>query len=315
MFSGIAKPDVIPGGVTKSGTVTITAGITLRSMWLSMLTLPGNLFNKRFQLVCECVHEGLTSSYTVHYRGKIRSPTVSSYPDTGYSYDTEYDIRVHGWYAGYQNKPLSFRFGYKPDANTIPVQYLTGWTSVNTLSGVKFPMLGAGVSSTLKLFVHIKNEDNEFQQIDGVANVNKLQGSNKVTIVKILQNNSIEYSNFDLFKTVSALIQYTLLTPNLNTLSVSSSTSLDVNDVQSVYMKMIDLFISLPSTPESANAVIGTLGYFVKKTGGRIHPDLVEKIKELFLHLASSLKDLEGDFDYIEQVGLIGLGRGFFKQG
>jgi len=274
---------------------------------LSKLRIPGWTFNKPFEMICECAHKESLASDSVTYI-RIQSPIISVTPSSGVeAYQTEIELTVKNILSGYRDRLLSFRFGYEPDAETIPVQYLTGWTSQNSVSKVRLPSLGPNSGSSIKVFAQIRDDKGFLDQIETTVSVTRSY-STYTSLIPTLSEQMRKIIKYDLFKGATLLMTQLLIYPNLNALKVSrrKRRALPDDDLQADVIHFIELAMQSPRLPEPMNQAIVTIDYLVEKSGGRLHPDMVTKITDFYKYITSFggdlLLELKGDIDYGEQV-------------
>ena len=276
-------------------------------MQLAVLRIPGLTFLKEMDLVCECTFGDNVASATVTYT-RIYSPFLVRQPESGESLTTEFRFHLDYILSGFGNSLLSYRFGYYPDTDLIPVQYLTGWTSLNYIENVRLPLLAdleEGASSKIKIFVQIRNDAGILDYVDHEVELNK-PSNQDADLLSLVSQSTKKLLKYNLYEGCALLTMQLILQPNLNSLVVKKrrKRALPETDLQTDVIELIDVTMASPFQPELIDQAINTINYLIQKSNGRLHADMTSKINDFFLHVTShsDFVDLAGDIDYGFQV-------------
>ena len=314
--SDIDQKNLIPIYVTRTGSRSIQNGVTKRHLALSVLRIPGNVFHHEFDMLCQCTCKGSVASDNVKFT-RLFTPSLLSEPSEGEAFATDFYFRVVDVRTGFNDALLAYRFGYYPDGGDSPgispIQWLTGWTGSNSLENVRLPLSVDKTAANIKIFAQIRSDDQTLDQISRVISLKRpAVGSENADNAKLLQTLSRltkEFLVYDLFKGASFLNAQLVLYTNLNHLVIGKKRkrkrrALPETDLQYDIIQLIDVTTASPYEPETIDQALRTINQLVVKSNGRIHLDMVKKIRD-FLVYVSTHEDfftLEGDIDYGSQV-------------
>eukprot|EP00111_Clytia_hemisphaerica_P011474 TCONS_00033691-protein len=299
----LSKKNILPSTMTQSGSMTIDQGVTKHHVQLAVLRIPGLTFLKEIDLVCECTFGENVASARVTYT-RIYSPFLVRQPKSGESLATEFRFHLDYVLSGFGNSLLSYRFGYYPDTDLIPVQYLTGWTSLNYIDKVRLPLLAdleAGESKNLKIFAQIRNDVEMLDYVDHEVVLTK-PSNQDTNLLSLVSKSTKEMLKYNLYEGCAFLTMQLILQPNLNSLVVKKRRrrALPESDLQTDVIELIDITMASPFQPELIDQAINTINYLIQRSNGRLHEDMTSKINDFLLHVTShsDFMDLSGDIDY-----------------
>ena len=266
-------------------------------------------------MICQCACKGSVASDDVTYT-RLYTPSLVSEPTTGHAYSTEFTFRVVDVRSGFESKLLAYRFGYQPDSSPISkTHWLTGWTSSSLMENARLPSSmistnGAVTMSYIKVFAQIRTDDRILDQVFRIVPVTRpAQNADNTVLLRTLSKLTNQFLVYDLFKGAALLNAQIRLQANLNHLAVKRKRkrrALPESDLQHDVIQLIDVTMASPYQPETIDQALWTVNDLVVKSNGRLHADMVAKIKDLLKYVTEhqDFLTLRGDVNYGTQVSL-----------
>lgn len=314
------QKDIIPVYVTKTGSRAIQDGVTKRHLQLSVLRIPGNAYKQEFDMVCQCTCRGTVANDGVSFT-RLFTPSLVSVPSSGDAFATNFRFRVLNIRTGYNNALLAYRFGYYPDGNdghspgSSPIRWLSGWSASSELSGIRLPFFTSNIiSANVLIIAQIRSEDHILDQVSAIVPLTRPTAggdgaSNTAVLLHSLSRLTKEFLVYDLFKGTALLNARIALHANLNHLVTKrrrkrKRRALPESDLQYDVIQLIDVTMASPFQPETVDQTLRTINELVVKSAGRLHSDMVTKIRDFLVYVTTHVGfvDLEGDINYGSQV-------------
>ena len=314
-FSDFDQKDIIPIYVTKTGSRVIQSGVTKRYLQLSVLRIPGNVYKQEFDMLCKCTCRGSVANDDVSFT-RLFTPSIVSEPSLGDAFATNFRFRVLNVRTGFNNALLAYRFGYHPDGggDLSPIQWLSGWSASSELDGIRLPLSADIISANVKIIAQIRSEDEILDQVSAIVpltrpTTNGVGAVNTADLLQTLSKLTKEFLIYDLFKGTSLLNARIALHANLNHLVTKKRKkrkrrALPESDLQYDVIQLIDVTMASPFQPETIDQALRTINELVVKSSGRLHSDMVTKIKDFLMYVTTHADfiDLGGDISYGSQV-------------